>query len=245
LPREVTFKVQLGHHISFPARSNISTREQQVEVGRSHILNATLDPDHLTHLTSLLGGLLGVGSNGLGLSSRLRGLDEAHLSSLAGNTLLLADGVLGTASLTLGFEFSVTELLGLELVDGFHKDVLVLELVTLASEVELVVDVTVDFLGVTISLEEATEDTSAAHGENAGGHTGVASTTAATSTGVTSLALLGFVTLYAGARVHVGGLTDDDTILVELADVLACIEEILIKFSFELAEHRHDKHGLV
>jgi hypothetical protein len=188
----------------------------------------------MTFLTSLLGGLLGFGSNGLGLSSRLRGLDEAHLSSLAGNTLLLADGVLGTASLTLGFEFSVTELLGLELVDGFHKDVLVLELVTLAAEVKLVVDVAVDLFGVTVSLEEATEDTSAAHGEDTGGHTGVASTTAATSTGVTSLALLGFVALYAGARVHVGGLTDDDTILVELADVLACIEKVIIKICIRI-----------
>jgi hypothetical protein len=188
----------------------------------------------MTLLTSLLGGLLGFGGNGLGLSSGLGGLDEAHLSSLAGNTLLLADGVLGTASLTLGFEFSVTELLGLELVDGFHKDVLVLELVTLAAEVELVVDVAVDLLGVTVSLEEATEDTSAAHSEDAGRHTGVASTTAATSSSVTSLALLSFVALYAGARVHVGSLTYDDTILVELADVLACIEEVIIKICIRI-----------
>ena len=98
---------------------------------------------------------------------------------------------------------------------------LVLELVTLASEVELVVDVTVDLLGVTVALEEATENASAAHGEDTGGHTGVAGTTAVTGTLMATLALLGFVASYAGARVHVGGLADDDTVLVKLADVLA------------------------
>jgi hypothetical protein len=203
--------------------SDRGTLDKQIEVGRGEIPCASFGPGIATLKASLLGDLLDVllGS-GLDLSGGLGGLDGlTHLDGLAGNALLLADGVLGTAGVALGVELLVADLLGLELVDGFHKDVLVLELVTLASEVELVVDVAVDLLGVTVALEQATEDAGTAHGEDLGGHTGVAGTTAVTGTLVASLALLGLVALYAGARVHVGGLADDDTVLVKLADVLA------------------------
>jgi hypothetical protein len=183
----------------------------------------------VTLIASLLDGLLGgnLGGSNLLFNNLLDGLgDFSHLGGLASNTLLLADGVLGTASLTLGIEFFVTDLLGLELVDGFHKDVLVLELVTLASEVELVVDVTVDFLGVSVAFKKATEDASAAHSEDAGGHTGVGCTTAVTSTLMATLALLSFMASHAGAGVHVSGLADNDTILIEFADILAYIKRL-------------------
>ena len=57
------------------------------------------------------------------------------------------------------FNLSNTDLLSFELVDSLNQNVLVLELVTLGTEVEFVVDVLVDLLVVTVLPEEATEDT--------------------------------------------------------------------------------------
>jgi len=181
-------------------------------------------------LGSLLGGGLGGGGGrGGGLDDLGLLLDggnlTTHLGDLAGGTLLLADLVLGAASVTLGLDLGNADLLSLQLVDGLHKDVLVLELVTLGGEVKLVVDVLVDLLGVTVLLEEAAEDASTADLEHLGGHTGITGTLLVTSTLVTALALLGLVSLYAAAGVHEGLASDDKTILVELSDVLAGVSK--------------------
>jgi len=169
----------------------------------------------------LLGLWLGWGWLGsLDLSGSDWGDLNAHLDVLSGQTLLLADGVLGAASITLGVELSLTDLLSLELVDSLDQDVLVLELVTLGTEVELVVDVLVDLLGITVSLQKTTEDTGSADLQNLGWHTGVTGTLLVTWTLMATLALLGLVLLYTGAGVHVDLASDDKTILVELSDVL-------------------------
>lgn len=176
------------------------------------------------------GGLL-VGGGGLDGLSSLDGLGfdllgggdglTTHLDNLAGDSLILADGVLGTTGITLGLDLGNADLLRLELVDGFHQDVLVLELVTLGTEVELVVDVLVDLLGVTVLPEEATEDTGAADGEHLGGHTRISATLTVTGTLMATLALFGLVSLDTGAGVHGDLASDDEAILVQLADVLA------------------------
>jgi len=115
----------------------------------------------LRRWNSLLGLSGGCGSGGLGggwLSGGLLSddwlslnllLDDcltAHLDNLAGDSLLLADGVLGATGITLSILLRDANLLRLELVDGLDQDVLVLELVTLGAEVELVGDVLVDLL---------------------------------------------------------------------------------------------------
>ena len=48
------------------------------------------------------------------------------------------------------------------------------------------VDVSVDFLGLTVLFEETSEDSSAAHPKNLSWHTGVLGTLSATFTGVTT-----------------------------------------------------------
>jgi len=106
-------------------------------------------------------------------------------------------------------------------VNGLHKNVLVLELVTLGSKVQLVVDMLVDLLAFSVFLEQSTENTSSADGENLAWHTSVTGTLSVTSSLMATLALLGFVSLDTGARVH-GDLTSDDkTILEKFSDVLA------------------------
>ena len=111
---------------------------------------------------------------------------KSHLSVLASNSLLLLDGVLGTSSLGLGLELLLTDDLSLLSVNGLNQDVLVLELVTLGSQVELVVHLLVDLLGITISLEEATEDAESAHPQDLLWHTGVSGTLSLSSANMTT-----------------------------------------------------------
>ena len=162
----------------------------------------------------LLLGLLGGGS------SRLLDLSQELL--LAGESLLLLGGVLPSAGLSLSGELSLTCAVGLHLVDGLNKDVLVLELVTLGAEVESVVDVLVDLLGVTVLDQEASEDSLAAHPQDLDGHTGVLGTLSFTVASVSALALGLVHALAAGAGVHLNLLAHDQTILHQLANVLAC-----------------------
>lgn len=149
------------------------------------------------------------------------GFNTTHLSGLAGNSLVFTLRVLGSTCLTLSVEFSNTDLFSLKLVDGLHKNVLVFELVTLCTEVELVVDVLVDLLGVSVLLEESTENAGSADSKDLGGHTGLSSTLSVTSTLMATLSLLGLVSLNTGTGVHGDLSLNDDTILVELSDVLA------------------------
>jgi hypothetical protein len=153
------------------------------------------------------------------------GFDTTHLSGLAGNSLVFTLRVLGSTCLTLGVELSNTDLLSLKLVDSLHKNILVFELVTLCTEVELVVNVLVDFLGVSVLLEESTENAGSADGKDLGGHTGLSSTLSVTSTLMATLSLLGLVSLNTGTGVHGDLSLNDDTILVELSDVLARVSK--------------------
>lgn len=172
--------------------------------------------------SSLHGGSLLLDRFSLGGDFLFNSGFETKLGSLAVDSLLLALGILGSTGVTLGINVGIADLFSLELVNGFHKNVLVLELVTLGSEVQLVIDVLVDLLGVSVLLEESTEDTSSAHSEHLDGHTGLAGTLSVTSALMTTLALLGFVSLNTGAGVHRDLASHDKTILKELSDVLAC-----------------------
>lgn len=176
-------------------------------------------------LVSGLGGGLGGFDNLLDLLLNGSGNITTHLSVLSGSTLLLADGVLGTTGLTLGLELSNTDLLSLELVDSLDQDVLVLELVTLGSEVELVVDVLVDLLGVSVLSEETTENAGSADSQDLVGHTGGGSTLSVTGTIVATSALLSLLGLDTGTGVHSNITSDDDTVLEQLTDVLAGVSK--------------------
>lgn len=74
-------------------------------------------------------------------------------------------------------------------MDGLDEDVFVLVEVTFSSHVEGVVHSTVNFLGVSISTEESTENSLSAHPDEFGGHTGVSGTLPAAGTVVASSAL--------------------------------------------------------
>jgi len=140
---------------------------------------------------------------------------------LAGLTLLLADGVLLSTGGTLSLELLLSLLLGLLLVDGLDKHVLVLVHVTLGAGVHAMVHVLVDLLGVSIPTEKSTENTGAAHPDELGGHTGVAGTLSASHTLMATLTLGSVPRLRARARVDLHLSAHNKTVLSQLADVLA------------------------
>ena len=145
-------------------------------------------------------------------------------SALLSNTLVAAGtGSLGLVAVSLGLVSDQlgTELLSLGLVDVLHKDTLVLEDVTLGLHVEDVVKVTVDLAGLTVLAQETTENTLTTHPDDGGGHTGLGGTLTLTGTGVTTSTLGSELLAVTEKRVHGLGLLDDETILDELANVLA------------------------
>jgi len=154
------------------------------------------------------------------------GLDLLRLSLFRGDTLLSsASGflVLGSASLGLVSQLLRTKGLGLLFVDKFHQDALVLEHITLALDVELVVKMAVDLLVLSVLLQETTQHAHPPHPQLLDGHTGVGSTLALTGAGMTALATSQSVLARASARVNGLGLLDDQAVLDQSTDVLSRI----------------------
>ncbi len=109
--------------------------------------------------------------------------------------------------------------LGLE--DVLHEDTLVLELVALGLEVQLVVQVLVNLLGLPVAAQQAAEDALATHPDHLDGHTRIGRTLALTRAHVPALAARLQEELAAGTRVHRRRLLQHQTILDQLLDRLA------------------------
>jgi len=154
----------------------------------------------------------------------LLGLDLLSFGLLGGDALLSSSPgllVFGTASLGLVRQLLGAERLGLLLVNEFHQHALVLEHITLALNVELVVKMAVDFLVLSVLFQEATQDAHPPHPQLLNGHTGVGGTLALTGTRVTALSSGQSVFPRPGARVNGLGLLDDQTILDQATDILS------------------------
>jgi len=80
--------------------------------------------------------------------------------------------------------------------------------------------VLVDLLGITVLSEESSENSHSADPDDLGGQTGITSTLSLTGTGVSSLSLGEKVLSDSGAGVDHLWLTNDQTILDQLSDVL-------------------------
>ena len=99
-----------------------------------------------------------------------------------------------------------------------------LEGVTLALDVELVVEMTVDLLLLAVLAEETTEDADAANPDGLRWHAGISGTLALTGTGVATLGLGEVLFASTETRVNNVWLAEDETVLHQLADVSACEE---------------------
>ncbi|GMT32827.1 hypothetical protein PFISCL1PPCAC_24124, partial [Pristionchus fissidentatus] len=137
------------------------------------------------------------------------------LASLSGLLVLLTTG-LGLVGKLLG-----AGVLDLLLEDELHEVSLVLEGVTLGAEVQNVVQVLVDLLGLSVLLQKAAEDAHASHPDNLLGHTGILGTETLSGASKTNFAaslgeLTGTVT-----GVHSDGFADDKSVLHQTTYVLA------------------------
>jgi len=112
-------------------------------------------------------------------------------------------------------------LLCLLLVDVLHEDTLVLESVTLGLQVQLVVQVAVNLLGLPVSLEQPPKDTHSHDPHGLLGGPGILGTLPLTKTSVPALPARLIVLAHTRPGVDSDRLLDDKTILDELADVLA------------------------
>jgi hypothetical protein len=148
-------------------------------------------------------------------------LNNAHLDSLAVVAHSLLIGGLDTSGVSLLGEGGLTDLLLLHLVDGFNEDGLVLEQVTLGAEVEVMVDVLSNLLGIAVLDQEASEDSLAAHPQDLDGHTRVSGTLPLAGAVMSALTLGLLHASDAGTRVHLNLLAHDQTVLHQFADVFA------------------------
>ena len=91
-----------------------------------------------------------------------------------------------SSSLSLLLELGLSDFLALHLVDGLDQYRFVLELVTLGAEVEVMIDILGDLLGLSILLEESSKNSLSSHPEDLGRHSGVSGTLSLTETVVSS-----------------------------------------------------------
>jgi len=148
--------------------------------------------------------------------------DDSHGDCLSMVSLLLLLGGLEVSSLLLLCELLFSDLLVLHLVDSLDKNGFVLELVTLGGEVEVMVDILGDLLGLSILLEQSSEDSLSSHPLDLDGHSSASGSLSLTGAGVSSLSLGLVHSLASRSRVHLHLSLHDNSILMELSDVLSC-----------------------
>lgn len=106
-------------------------------------------------------------------------------------------------------------------MDVLNKGALVLEGVTLAAVVQLVVQVLVDLAAGAVLDQETAEDSKTSHPEDLAGHTGVGGTLSLTVATVSAFSSGEVQLAGTGSRVLGDGLSDDEAIGDELPDRLA------------------------
>ena len=113
-------------------------------------------------------------------------LNNAHGDGLSVVSLGFLLSGLESSGLSLFLELGLSDFLLLHLVDGFDQNGFVLELVTLGAEIEVMVDILGDLLGLSVLLEESSKNSLSSHPENLGRHSGVSGTLSLTETVVSS-----------------------------------------------------------
>ena len=113
-------------------------------------------------------------------------LNDTHSDGLSMVSLLLLLSSLNSSGLLLLFELLLSDLLVLHLVNALDKNGLVLELVTLSGKVEMMIDILGDLLGLSILLEESSENSLSSHPEDLGRHSSVSGTLSLTSSSMSS-----------------------------------------------------------
>jgi len=144
-------------------------------------------------------------------------LSLGHLALVATLTRLLH---LRPARLRLVTEHLGARVLCFLLVDVLHQNSLVLEDITLALHVQMMVQMLVDLLGLAVTLEESAEDPHTSDPDDLLRHTRVGRSLSLPGACVTALPTSQCILAHARPRVHCHRLADDQTVLDQLANVL-------------------------
>ena len=108
--------------------------------------------------------------------------DDSHGDSFSVVSLCLSFSSLDLSGFSLFFELLLSDLFLLHLVDTFDEDSLVLELVTLWSKIEVMVNISVDLLGFSILSKKSSKNSLSTHPEDLWWHSGVSGTLSLTET---------------------------------------------------------------
>jgi len=158
--------------------------------------------------------LFGLGFFFLSQDGRLLGVNSLNLS-LTGSLSLCTLGI------HLLLQDPLSCLLGLGTVNMFDECSLVLECVTLAEVVQLVIEVLVNLPASTVLHEKTTKNTKSSHPQNLAWHTSICGTLPLTETTMSTDTSSSLEFAGAGSRVHGYWLSDDKAISNEFANGLA------------------------
>ena len=115
--------------------------------------------------------------------------DDTHSNSLSVVSLFFLFGSLKLSSFLLLSKFLLEDFLLLHFVNSFNEDGLVLEEVTLASKVEMMVDLRSDFLGFSIFSKKSSKNSLSSHPKDLYWHSSVSGTLSLTESSMSSLSL--------------------------------------------------------
>jgi len=152
------------------------------------------------------------------------GLDLLRLGLLGSDALLSSPPrllILGSTGFCLIRQLLGPKSFGLLLMDKLHQNALILENVTLALNVELVIKVAIDLLVLSVLLQETTQNAHPPHPQLLDRHTRVGGTLSLTGAGVASLSSCQSILPRPGARMNGLRLLDDQTVLDQATDVLS------------------------
>ena len=147
--------------------------------------------------------------------------DDTHSDSLSVVSLLLSLGGSELSSFLLLSKLLLSDFLLLHLVDRLNQDGLVLELVTLGSEVEVMIDLLGDFLGLSVLSEESSKNSLSSHPLDLDWESGVLGTSSLSVSLMSALSLSLVDSLDSGSRVDLDLSLHDESILNELSDILS------------------------
>jgi len=128
---------------------------------------------------------------------------------------------LGTFGIHFFLEDSLTLLLGLRLVNMFDQGTLVLEGVTLAQLIQLMVKVFVNLASSTVLDKKTAENPQTSHPKNLTRHSRIRCTLSLTEASVSANSSCGVQLPSTGSRVHGHRLADDESIADQFSDRLA------------------------
>ena len=143
-------------------------------------------------------------------------LNDVTLFAAFSDLLVLCATGLGLLSKLLG-----ASVLGLLLEDVLHQIALVLESITLGLEIQVVVEMLVDLLGVTILLKQMSEHTHATKPKDLFRHASISSTTSLTKAHMAALSACLQSFASAESRVDFPRLSDDQAIFHQTTDILS------------------------